>query len=53
MFFGHLKDFKILKFPFRNKGKETEEILEDHHKIFCCCVYLHNFYLFPNGIRKY
>jgi len=50
-YFAQIKDFKILRYPWRCKG-ELEQILEKHHSVWIICAALLSKYLFPEGIKE-
>jgi len=51
-YFSQIKDFKILKYPFRMKG-DISRIHACHHQVFLICAYLLDVFLFPEGTKKY
>jgi len=50
-YFAHIKNFKVLQYPWRTKGN-LEKILEKHHEVWVLCAVLMDTYLFPNGIKE-
>lgn len=50
-YFAHIKNFKILRYPWRTKGN-LDQLLEKHHKVWVLCAALMDEYLFPHGIKE-
>ncbi len=48
-YFAEIKDFKILRFPFRCKGSNLEAICESHHRVWVVCADLVDEYIHPDG----
>lgn len=48
-YFAEVKDFKILRYVFRLKGLDLNQICESHHRIWVVCAWLVDVYIHPNG----